>query len=1358
MPSRETNPRVVEKLQSFVRAANIAVILVGCLVFIGWILDIGILKSVLPGLVTMKATAALCFILAGAALWLLRTERDGRQSLASTLAGRGCALSVLAIGGLTLSQDILGLDFGIDQMLLHDSSAVETSHPGRMSPATALNFLLVGSALLLLNMETRLIHRAAPFFIIPVFLISLLGLIGYLYNFRSLYKIGTYTSMAVHTAVTFLLLSAAVLAARPDGGLMALFTSDHVGGILSRRLLPAAIVLPVFLGWLRLQGQRVGLFNDEFGLSLLVSLHIILFVALIWATAKSVERTDAERKQAAIVEFSEDAIISRDLDGIIRSWNKGAEQLFGYSAQEVIGRSPFMLIPPECEKDESKILGKIRSGENIEHYETIRVKKDRTRLDVSLRTSPIKDAAGNLIGISIIAHDITERKRAEEEILRAQTFLGSIVENIPDMIFVKDAKDLRFVQFNKAGEELLGHRRQDLIGRNDYDFFPKEEADFFTTNDRTVLENKQLLDIPEEPIETKHRGTRILHTKKIPICNKEGRPQYLLGISEDITERKRAEEALRSTTEFLRALIQTSPLAIINLDPDSNVMSWNRAAEDMLGWSESEVLGKPLPYIPAEKEAEADALWNKAMRSSGLNGIEIRRAKKDGTPIDLEVWSRTFRDAQGVPNSSIGILADITERKRAEERLAKINACFLGFGVSPEKNINRLTALCGELLGATCALYNYLDGQLLRTVGQWQAPPGFNPVDRAIGHICHDVIRQGGNQPMTVRRLQETPYAQTDPNVLPYKLQTYIGMPVKCQDASVGSLCAVFQRDYVPCEADTKLLGIIAAAIGVEEERRLTEEDQKRLLAELAESRGRFEMFFRQTPSAIAITTIKEGRFLDLNRQAEILTGYLRAELIGRTTLEMNLYVDPTERADIVQRINETNLLHDLERKIRTKSGEVRTAVFSLVPIQMGTEPCLLSIAHDITERKRAESLLAGEKRVLEMISSDARLSTVLESIVRLVEEQQPGTLCSILLLDKSGKTLHHGAAPSLPPSYVQAIDGIAIGPTAGSCGTAAFLEKTVIVSDISSDPLWATGRDLALPHGLRACWSMPIFSSDRLVLGTIAQYHRAPTSPADDDLRLVERFCHLAGIAIERAQAEDVLRNANQALRTLSRQLLQVQEDDRRAIARDLHDEIGQSLTAIKLNVERAKRTSERSARDRIMQDCSQITDNVLEQVRNLSLDLHPSILDDLGLAYALKWYADRQAERARLAIQVTTDPSLPRFPPDIEIGCFRIAQEALTNVVRHAKARRATVTLKRVTTGVELSIWDDGIGFVVDAVSPPTAGRTSIGLTSMQERARLLGGEVKITSVHGQGTEVIATLPLTSSAGTPATEASRS
>lgn len=146
---------------------------------------------------------------------------------------------------------------------------------------------------------------------------------------------------------------------------------------------------------------------------------------------------------------------------------------------------------------------------------------------------------------------ILERKRAEGELRQLNFFLDSIIENIPDMIFMKDAKHLRFVRFNRAGEELLGFKREELIGKSDYDFFPKEEADFFVKKDRETLEAGKVIDIPEEKIMTRTKGLRILHTKKIPLMDREGRAMYLMGISEDITDKKRAEEE-RLAGEALR--------------------------------------------------------------------------------------------------------------------------------------------------------------------------------------------------------------------------------------------------------------------------------------------------------------------------------------------------------------------------------------------------------------------------------------------------------------------------------------------------------------------------------------------------------------------------------------------------------------------------------------------------------------------------------------------------------------------------------------------------------------------------------------------------------------------------------------
>lgn len=158
---------------------------------------------------------------------------------------------------------------------------------------------------------------------------------------------------------------------------------------------------------------------------------------------------------------------------------------------------------------------------------------------------------------------ILERKRIEGELRQLNDYLDSIIENIPDMIFLKDAAQLRFVRFNRAGEELLGYSRDALLGKNDYDFFPKEEAEFFIKKDRETLAGGRMVDIPEEPIDTRNWGKRILHTKKIPIFDREGRPQYLLGISEDITDKKRVDEERRLAETLRQSNVELEQFAYV---------------------------------------------------------------------------------------------------------------------------------------------------------------------------------------------------------------------------------------------------------------------------------------------------------------------------------------------------------------------------------------------------------------------------------------------------------------------------------------------------------------------------------------------------------------------------------------------------------------------------------------------------------------------------------------------------------------------------------------------------------------------------------------------------------------------------
>ena len=187
---------------------------------------------------------------------------------------------------------------------------------------------------------------------------------------------------------------------------------------------------------------------------------------------------------------------------------------------------------------------------------------------------------------------------------------------------------------------------------------------------------------------------------------------------------------------------------------------------------------------------------------------------------------------------------------------------------------------------------------------------------------------------------------------------------------------------------------------------------------------------------------------------------------------------------------------------------------------------------------KIAEALSLLDKAILEMIMAGRPLAKVLETLCLMIEQKSPGLICSVLLLEQSNGTLHGGVGPSLPKSYLDAVNGSKIGPRAGSCGSAAYLQKPIVASDITNDPLWSDYKHLAIRHGLRACWSVPILSQDGNTLGTLACYYHQPRTPEHRDLTLIERASHLAGIAIEHHRTKVELNTAEKRYRSLIERL----------------------------------------------------------------------------------------------------------------------------------------------------------------------------------------------------------------------------
>jgi signal transduction histidine kinase len=218
----------------------------------------------------------------------------------------------------------------------------------------------------------------------------------------------------------------------------------------------------------------------------------------------------------------------------------------------------------------------------------------------------------------------------------------------------------------------------------------------------------------------------------------------------------------------------------------------------------------------------------------------------------------------------------------------------------------------------------------------------------------------------------------------------------------------------------------------------------------------------------------------------------------------------------------------------------------------------------------------------------------------------------------------------------------------------------------------------------------------------------------------------------------------AQKRLQTLSSKLIEAQEAERRRLARELHDEIGQALTAVKINLQTLQHSSNVNEAELSLPDSIDIVEIALQQVRSLSLDLRPSLLDDLGLIVALRWYIDRQTQRAGIIGEFVPQPLETKLSPNLETTCFRIVQEALTNIIRHSKAQRVIVELWQQNTQLHLIIRDDGIGFDVNLAREKASKGGSLGLLGMEERVLLIGGQIDIKSLPEQGTEIHAILPL--------------
>jgi PAS domain S-box-containing protein len=644
---------------------------------------------------------------------------------------------------------------------------------------------------------------------------------------------------------------------------------------------------------------------------------------------------------------------------------------------------------------------------------------------------------------------------------------------------------------NQRGVHLSGYSESELRGANVFELLLLPE-------DRQVA-REMLADVlkgkaREYEVRWRTKNGGIIHFDgaTVPRLSASGEFLSTLCTLRDATERKCAEEKLRKSEEKYRELIEISPDAIYIVDANGICVLGNRAGAELAGIPQEELIGTPVTdtYLPEERHLFLERL--KKLEANSTLRFERRFVRKNGEIVPVEVSVSAIRGGYFQ-----AILRDISERKRAEEALQQAHQNYVTL-------VNSLDGIVWEADAQTLA-FSFVSPQAERMLGYpltcWTTEPTFwkdhiHPDDREWAtSFCIDATR--------AKR----------PHDFEYRMLAADGRIVWLHDV----VTVVVENDQ-----PVRLRGVM-----------LDITERKRAEEALKESEERYRVLVEFSTNSICVH--RGGKLLYVNPAGVRLFGAKNLdELTGRSVLD---FIHPDSLPVVTERIRQVGAGETaplIEEKFVTLNGEVRDVEVTAIPIIYERAPASQVIIRDITERKQGEALLAGEKRLLEMIATGVELKEILNALCLIIEEQRSGTLASVLLLSADGTHLDVVAGPSLPKEWTQQMEKLPIGPCAGSCGTAAYRGSPVIVSDISTDPLWNVPehRASALKHGLQASWSSPVLSSKGKVLGTFCMYYRQTRSPSSQDFEQIELATHLVRIAIERDRAGDALRASEQLAR----------------------------------------------------------------------------------------------------------------------------------------------------------------------------------------------------------------------------------
>lgn len=671
------DPLLLRRLRKISRSLVIIIVVIVLLVLAGWEWDISVLRHPLAGTPAMNPLTAICFLLLCGCFF--RMTRTG----SSHLVARGLALTVLGIVSMRLLAELFSSSFEVDLFLFRGRLLMDMDHvaPARMSLMAVFTMILLASGMVLMQ-TGRELRGWGQALIIVALLPAFFSILGYLYRIREFYGIFAHIPMALPTAICCLLLCLALLFEYAGEGIMKDFTSSLSGGIHARLFIPIAIGGPVLLGFFRLFGYWLGLFSTEFGVAILVSSIILVFVWTIWYSARLLNKRDVQnrlissdladsevRLQLLVNNVRDYAIFMLDTEGHIATWNAGAESIKGYSAGEVIGKDMSIFYTLE-QKERGEPAHNLKMAKVHGHYnsEGWRIRKDGTRFWADIVFTALLDDRGELMGFAKITRDRTEYKRAQEQIAHQ----ARLIEGTTDVIVSVD-RQFHVISWNRGAEAEYGYVMNEVIGRRAHDVFRTTSTEEQQTVIRHELE--RLGYWKGEVIHHKKDGLRlhllysVSETRDI-----QGKVDGYVLVGRDISALKAEEAQLRKFNETLATQVREKTAELITV--------FERMSDGILAFDNLGTINYVNQQAAKMNKCRPEDLigvnfWKRfPMASNNEFGENFHRAMENQQNVhfemfspSLELWIECFiypsRDGLSL------FFRDITENRKAEETVLR---------------------------------------------------------------------------------------------------------------------------------------------------------------------------------------------------------------------------------------------------------------------------------------------------------------------------------------------------------------------------------------------------------------------------------------------------------------------------------------------------------------------------------------------------------------------------------------------------------------------------------------------------------------------------------------------------------------